>query len=62
MWRKAMFSHKTNQPDMLYLNIYEQALSRPDAHRHEGDCLHWCGPSVPEEWTRLVYYLLAVGS
>lgn len=62
MWRKAVSSHKTGQPEMLYLDVYDQALARPDAHRGQGDCLHWCTPSVPEEWTRLVYYLMAVGA
>ncbi|TEB34056.1 hypothetical protein FA13DRAFT_1828178 [Coprinellus micaceus] len=46
-------------PKWHYVDFYEMALQRPDAHNVPGrDCLHWCLPVVYNEWTRHIYHLL----
>ncbi|EAU89966.1 hypothetical protein CC1G_05882 [Coprinopsis cinerea okayama7 len=42
-------------PKWLYVDFWEMALQRPDAH---SDCLHWCLPAMYSEWTRHLYHLL----
>ena len=46
-----------------YLDTYTQTAMRPGGHhpsRH--DCVHWCLPGPPDEWTRLLLLLLLHGS
>lgn len=43
----------------VYMDLWEQALQRPDAHSDPAvDCLHWCLPSIFNEWTEYLYHLL----
>ncbi|KAG6853554.1 hypothetical protein C0991_003346 [Blastosporella zonata] len=40
-----------------YLDLWDVNLQRPDAHSEPGiDCLHWCLPSVLNEWTLHLYH------
>ncbi|KAG6874288.1 hypothetical protein C0995_001513 [Termitomyces sp. Mi166 len=40
-----------------YLDLWSLNLQRPDAHSEPGiDCLHWCLPSVLNEWTLHLYH------
>ncbi|KIK67062.1 hypothetical protein GYMLUDRAFT_37100 [Collybiopsis luxurians FD-317 M1] len=40
-----------------YFDVWDLSMQRPDAHLNPGqDCLHWCLPSVFDEWTRLLYH------
>jgi len=40
-----------------YFDIWDMSLQRPDAHEQPGkDCLHWCLPSVFDEWTKLFHH------
>jgi len=42
-----------------YLDLWDVNLQRPDAHSEPGqDCLHWCLPSVLNEWTAHLYHNL----
>ncbi|TRM60008.1 hypothetical protein BD626DRAFT_506161 [Schizophyllum amplum] len=48
-------------PRWHYLDVYDIALQRPDAHWEPGkDCLHWCTPVVVDEWTRQLLHQLAL--
>ncbi|KAI5831451.1 hypothetical protein K523DRAFT_237519 [Schizophyllum commune Tattone D] len=48
-------------PRWHYLDVYNIALQRPDAHWEPGkDCLHWCTPVVVDEWTRQLLHQLAL--
>lgn len=36
---------------MRYLDIWPMSVQRPDAHlKPMIDCMHYCMPSVPNEW------------
>ncbi|KAG6856610.1 hypothetical protein H0H87_002565 [Tephrocybe sp. NHM501043] len=46
-----------------YLDLWDVNLQRPDAHSEPGiDCLHWCLPSVLNEWTLHLYHNLFLQS
>ena len=41
-----------------YLDTYQQTALRPGGHhRSRHDCVHWCLPGPPDEWTRLLLLL-----
>ena len=41
-----------------YLDTYQQTALRPGGHhRSRHDCVHWCLPGPPDEWTRLLLML-----
>jgi len=47
----------------VYVDLWNQALQRPDAHSDPAvDCLHWCLPSVLNQWTEHLYHLLFLES
>ncbi|KAJ3902077.1 hypothetical protein F5879DRAFT_269842 [Lentinula edodes] len=40
-----------------YFDVWDVSMQRPDAHLDPGkDCLHWCLPSMLDDWTRLFYH------
>ncbi|KAK4055007.1 hypothetical protein OIO90_003348 [Microbotryomycetes sp. JL221] len=41
-----------------YLDVSEMSGQRPDAHKGNGDCLHWALPSVPAHWLRMAWHVL----
>ncbi|TFK25740.1 hypothetical protein FA15DRAFT_327405 [Coprinopsis marcescibilis] len=42
-----------------YLDIWSQALQRPDAHYDPSqDCLRWCSPVLFDQWTRHLHHIL----
>lgn len=42
-----------------YLDIWHQALQRPDAHRDPlADCLSYCSPALFDQWTRHLHHAL----
>ncbi|KAG6917497.1 hypothetical protein DXG01_002361 [Tephrocybe rancida] len=46
-----------------YLDLWDLNLQRPDAHSEPGiDCLHWCLPSVLNDWTLHLYHNLFLQS
>ncbi|KIJ89606.1 hypothetical protein K443DRAFT_15949 [Laccaria amethystina LaAM-08-1] len=41
------------------MDVWDQALQRPDAHTEPGtDCLHWNLPGIFEQWTDQIYHIL----
>ncbi|KAL1682960.1 hypothetical protein EV122DRAFT_258892 [Schizophyllum commune] len=65
MWKVAIEKAQKERlasdagPRWYYLDIYGLSLQRPDAHSNpDDDCLHWCGRSVPIQWTRQLYQQL----
>ncbi|KAM0791150.1 hypothetical protein ACM66B_005635 [Microbotryomycetes sp. NB124-2] len=43
----------------INLDIVEMAYQRPDAHRFPpDDCLHWCLPSVLDDWNWAMWHLV----
>ncbi|GAA6013866.1 hypothetical protein JCM10207_008217 [Rhodosporidiobolus poonsookiae] len=49
-------------PKTHLLDVYDQSLLRPDAHRFPGigDCLHWCLPGPADEWNKAWWHALGV--
>ncbi|KAH6919213.1 hypothetical protein BKA70DRAFT_1249545 [Coprinopsis sp. MPI-PUGE-AT-0042] len=42
-----------------YLDVWNQALQRPDAHRDPlADCLSYCSPALFNQWTRHLHHAL----
>ncbi|KAM0791788.1 hypothetical protein ACM66B_004051 [Microbotryomycetes sp. NB124-2] len=41
-----------------YLDVTEMSGQRPDAHKGNGDCLHWTLPGVPNYWIRMVWHVM----
>ncbi|KAJ3784034.1 hypothetical protein GGU10DRAFT_395995 [Lentinula aff. detonsa] len=40
-----------------YFDVWDVSMQRPDAHLDPGkDCLHWCLPTIFDDWTRLFYH------
>jgi len=50
-WRESRAARSLGAK-WFYLDLWDVDLQRPDAHSEPGvDCLHWCLPSVLNEWT-----------
>ncbi|TFK33345.1 hypothetical protein BDQ12DRAFT_615434 [Crucibulum laeve] len=57
---------KYKGPKWYYMDVWDQALQRPDAHTQNLidpkndnlDCLHWCVPGVVEQWTEYLNHLI----
>ncbi|RDB27159.1 hypothetical protein Hypma_004567 [Hypsizygus marmoreus] len=50
--RRLMRERRGPGARWFYLDLWDVNLQRPDAHSEPGiDCLHWCLPSVLNEWT-----------
>ena len=46
-----------------YLDTYQQTALRPGGHhRSRHDCVHWCLPGPPDEWTRLLLLIWLHGA
>ncbi|KZT55837.1 hypothetical protein CALCODRAFT_484482 [Calocera cornea HHB12733] len=45
-----------------YLNVREMTAQRPEDHLlgqdGKGDCLHWCGPTVPGTWVKMLWHIM----
>ncbi|KAJ3758080.1 hypothetical protein EV360DRAFT_44724 [Lentinula raphanica] len=40
-----------------YFDVWDVSMQRPDAHLEPGkDCLHWCLPTIFDDWTRMFYH------
>ncbi|ORY81825.1 hypothetical protein BCR35DRAFT_85786 [Leucosporidium creatinivorum] len=70
IWRAGLAPHlstpsssspPSNTSQQIHLlDIVEQAYQRPDAHRFPPeDCLHWCLPSVLDDWNWTWWHLLS---
>lgn len=43
---------------MRFLDFWSMSLKRPDAHlKPATDCLHFCSPSIPEEWLSFLWHM-----
>jgi len=46
---------------MRYLDAWTLSLGRPDAHLKPAiDCMHYCIPSVPNEWMAFTWHLMVI--
>ncbi|KAG5716291.1 hypothetical protein E4T56_gene10626 [Termitomyces sp. T112] len=55
-WRRSR-TGRARGAKWYYLDLWSLSLQRPDAHSEPGiDCLHWCLPSVLNEWTLHLYH------
>ncbi|TFK34963.1 hypothetical protein BDQ12DRAFT_726442 [Crucibulum laeve] len=60
-WEKECWDAGTETSDAkwFFLDVWNQALQRQDAHAEPGaDCLHWCLPSLPEQWICHLHHAL----
>ncbi|KAK4049268.1 hypothetical protein OIV83_004204 [Microbotryomycetes sp. JL201] len=49
----------TRRARWISLDIEDMSYQRPEAHRYPGmDCLHWCLPSVLDDWNWAMWHLL----
>ena len=51
-------------PHIAYMNLHPATAMRPKGHhKSRHDCMHWCLPGPPDEWTRLsLAWWLQVGA
>ncbi|KAF5389466.1 hypothetical protein D9757_004330 [Collybiopsis confluens] len=63
MWNLTIQSLMQRRPENSksakwhYFDVWDLSIQRPDAHLNPGqDCLHWCLPTVFDDWTRLFYH------
>jgi hypothetical protein len=44
---------------MRYFDVWPMSVKRPDAHLKPAiDCMHYCIPSVPNEWMAYLWHLM----
>ncbi|KAE9409504.1 hypothetical protein BT96DRAFT_848115 [Gymnopus androsaceus JB14] len=63
MWNRTIHSVMEKRPaeskgaKWYYFDIWDLSLQRPEAHLEPGkDCLHWCLPTIYDDWTKLFYH------
>lgn len=67
MWRRVLDEEaadgktRDGSGQVVYLDVGEMSGQRPDAHKGNGDCLHWALPGVPSGWIRMLYHVVLDG-
>ncbi|KAE9409503.1 hypothetical protein BT96DRAFT_984574 [Gymnopus androsaceus JB14] len=67
MWNSTIQSIMEERPEeskdakWYYLDVWDLSLQRPEAHLEPPqDCLHWCLPTVFDDWTKLFYHTVNI--